>query len=86
MSEKVLFEFRAEENEDGYTFAVKHDKDAFPFLFPFMRGRLSPAAREKMAKRWQRFHKFSKRRMRRKLNFYERMYEDLYSPQEEGEE
>ena len=34
-NEKVLFEYRVEENENGYTFVVKHDKEAFPYRCPF---------------------------------------------------
>jgi hypothetical protein len=86
MSEKVLFEFRAEENEDGYTIFVKHDKEAFPAWCPSIGGRFFPFFKEDVVKRLHKYRKFSKRRMRRRLDLYERMYEDLYGPIEEGEE
>lgn len=85
MGEKILLEFRVEENEDGYTFEVKHDKEMFPFWFPsFKRSSFSRSRREIM-RRLRKHRKFAKRRMRRNLDFYERMYEELYSPAEKDQ-
>ncbi len=86
MSEKVLFEFRAEEDEDGYSFIVTHDKEAFPAWCPFIGDRFFPSFKESKEKRLHKYHRFSKRWMRRRLALYERMYEDLYGPFEEGKE
>jgi len=80
MSEKVLFEFRVEEDEDGYTVVFKHDKETFPGWYPAIRKRFS----ERAMKYNRKHHMLSKRRMRRRLDFYEGMYEDIYGPQEKG--
>ena len=85
MSEKVLFEFRAEENEDGYSVVVKHDKEALSDWCPPFSGRFFQSLRKDVKRRMRRHRGLSKRRMRRGLNFYERMYEELYGPLEEGE-
>jgi hypothetical protein len=86
MSEKVLFEFRTEENEDGYIFEVKHDKEAFPCWSPSLRKGFFPRVRREMRRRLRKHRRSAKRRMRRNLDFYERVYEELYGPVEEGEE
>ncbi|OGO18370.1 MAG: hypothetical protein A2Z14_15485 [Chloroflexi bacterium RBG_16_48_8] len=86
MSEKVLFEFRAEEDEDGYTFVVKHDKEAIPAWCPAIKNRSFPSLKEGAMKRFRKYRTLSKRRMRRRLNFFERMYEELYGPREKSEE
>jgi hypothetical protein len=85
-NEKVLFAFRAEENEDGYTFIVNHDKEAFPFRCPFIAGHSYPSFKADMVKQLRKFRRFSKRRMRRRLKIYERMYRDLYGTQKEDQE
>jgi hypothetical protein len=85
MSEKVLFEFRAEENEDGYNVIVKHDKEALSDWCPPIRGRFFQSLRKDVKKRMHRHRRLSKRRMRRGLNFYERMYGELYGSVDEGE-
>jgi hypothetical protein len=85
MSEKVLFEFRAEEKEDGYNVSVKHDKEALSDWCPAIRSRFFQSVKRGMTKRMRHYRRFSKRGMRRGLNFYERMYEDLYGPLGEGE-
>ena len=86
MEEKVLFEFRVEETEDGYTFAVRHDKEAFPhWCPPIKRGSFS-RSRRGMMRHLRRHRKSAKRWMRRNLDFYERMYEELYGPLEEDQE
>ena len=85
MSEKVLFEFRAEENEDGYSVIVKHDKEALSDWCPAIRGRFFQSLKKDLRKRMRSYRMFSKRRMRRGLNFYERMYEELYGSEDEGE-
>jgi len=85
-NEKVLFEFRSEENDDGYTFVVNHDKEAFPFRCPFIAGRSTSSFKADMVKRLRKYRRFSKQRMRRGLKFYERMYRDLYGAQEEDQE
>jgi hypothetical protein len=86
MNEKVLFEYRVEENENGYTYVVKHDKEAFPFRFPFRAGRSSSSFKARMAKQFRRYRRFSKQQMRRGLKIYERMYKDLYGSLEEEQE
>ena len=86
MSEKVLFEFRAEENEEGYTFVIKHDKEAYSaWCPPFMKKSFSSLKKD-MRRHFREHHRYLRRRMRRRLKFYERMYEDLYGPWEESEE
>ena len=85
MSEKVLFEFRAEENDDGYTFVVKHDKETFPSWGPSIIKRFLPSCKEDAMERLRKHRKLSRRRMRRTLDFYETMYGELYGPQNEGE-
>ena len=84
-NEKVLFEFRAEENEDGYTFEVKHDREAFPFMCPFTKGRSFSSIKADMAKHFRRYRRFSRQQMRRGLKFYERMYKDLYGDRDEDQ-
>jgi hypothetical protein len=84
MSEKVLFEFRTEENEEGYSVVVKQDKEALSEWCPVTSGGFFQAFKKDAIKRIRMHRKFSKRRMRRGLNFYERMYEELYAPLEEG--
>jgi hypothetical protein len=85
MSEKVLFEFRAEENEDGYSIIVKRDKEALSDWCPPIRGRFFQSLKNDLRKGMRRHRRLSKRRMRRGLNFYERMYEELYGSIDEGE-
>ena len=85
MSEKVLFEFRAEENEDGYSVIVKHDKEALSDWCPPIRGHFFRSLKNDLMKGMRRHRRLSKRRMRRGLDFYERMYEELYGSEDEGE-
>jgi hypothetical protein len=85
MSEKVLLEFRAEEIEDGYSVFVKHDKEALSDWCPAIRSYFFQSLKKDLRKRMHNYRRFSKRRMRRGLNFYERMYEELYGSEDEGE-
>ena len=86
MSEKVLFEFRVEENEDGYSYVLEHDKEAFAEGCPsIMKYFLDSTAKKES--RWMRIHrKRSKRRMRRRLDFFEKVYDEFYGHEDEDEE
>jgi hypothetical protein len=79
MSEKVLFEFRAEETEEGYNYEFRRDREALEEWMPsFMKSFLA-YSNKRYRKRMQKYHNVARRRMRRRLNFYEKMYDELYA-------
>ncbi len=90
MAEKVIFEFRAEEGEDGYRFEFRNpDLDCMgltPFLMSCcqtapMGGLFGGRASSKHSRAKAR------RRMRNTLDFFQKMYDDLYGEDEvSGEE
>jgi hypothetical protein len=85
MSEKVLFEFRVEETDDGYNYVFKHDKETFGEAGPaFIKRFFSPSG-ESPRKGIYRFGKLAQRRMRRRLDFFEKVYDELYSDEIEDE-
>lgn len=85
MSEKVIFEFRVEENEDGYSYVFNHDKEAFGDLGPSFMKRFFTSSTKGASKRLRKFRKLAKRRMRRRLDFFEQAYDELYGHEDEEE-
>ena len=83
MSEKVIFEFRVDEKEDGYTYVFKHDKEALGEWGPSLMQRFLPSFAKGVGKRLEIHRNLSKRRMRRRLDFFEKVYEELYSQEDE---
>lgn len=86
MSEKVIFEFRVEESEDGFNYVFKHDKETFGEAGPSFMKRFFPSFTMEPSNKLQKFHKIAKRRMRRRLDFFEKVYDELYSQEDEEEE
>ena len=86
MSEKVLFEFRVEETEDGYNYVVNHDKETFGESGPYFLRRFFSPMKKGSRKRFRKFRKVARRRMRRRLDYFERVYDELYGPEAEEEE
>lgn len=85
MSEKVIFEFRVEENEDGYSYVFNHDKEAFGEWGPSFMKRFFPSSTKGASKRLRKFRKIAERRMRHRRDFFEKVYDELYGQEEEEE-
>jgi hypothetical protein len=83
MAEKVLFEIRGLENEEGYSFTCRHGQVVLstcgPFfwrcLIPFVRAGTSKSDLNKWA---QSLRKHSRRSVRRTLDSFEKMYDEIY--------
>lgn len=86
MSEKVLFEFKAEETDDGYTYVFKHDKETFGDAGPSFLKRFFGSSSRGPSRRFGKFRRMARRRMRRRLDFFENVYDELYGPEDEDEE
>ena len=86
MSEKVIFEFRVEENEDGYNYVFKHDKETFGESGPAFIKRFFLTSAQGPGKKMQKVRKFAKRRMRKRLDFLEKVYDEFYSQEDVDEE
>jgi hypothetical protein len=86
MGEKVLFEFRIEETDDGYSYVFNHDKETFGDSGPFFMKRFFSPLKMGPSRRFRKFHKIARRRMRRRLDFFERVYGELYGPEDIDEE
>jgi hypothetical protein len=86
MSEKVLFEFRVEETDDGYNYVFNHDKETFGDSGPDFMKRFFSASKVGPRRRFRKFRKHAKRRMRRRLDFFEKVYDEFYGPEEVDEE
>ena len=88
MSEKVIFEFRVEETEDGFNYVFNHDKETFGEAGPAFMKRFLSASAEGPGKKVRKFRKLAKRRMRKRLDFFEKAYKELYEQEgaEEDEE
>ena len=85
MNEKVIFEFRVEENEDGYNYVFKHDKETFGDSGPSFMKRFFPSSTMGASKRLRKFRKLAKRQMRRRLDFFEQVYDEFYGHEDEEE-
>lgn len=80
MSEKVLFEYRSWKDQDGFHYEI--NGQARENLFHHLAGprRCAPA------RRWpHKWHKKMFKHMRGTLDFYERMYADLYGKASQGD-
>ena len=86
MSEKVIFEVRVEETEDGYNYVFKHDKETFGESGPDFMKRFFPVSGLGPGKKFRKFRKRAKRRMRRRLDFFEKVYDELYGKEDADEE
>jgi hypothetical protein len=89
MTEKVIFELRREQSEDGIRYKVRRGDGDFKVLKPHKRGfhppmLFCPMPWMKMPWHSRRLRNKSRRRMRATLDFYEQMYADLYGEPEEG--
>ncbi|MEA3441760.1 MAG: hypothetical protein U9R58_15905 [Chloroflexota bacterium] len=86
MTEKVIFEFRTRQDEKGMRYEIKYPadgiavhapawKDFYPSFLPCSSSKreIKRACRLRLRSRWQ---------MRKTLDFYERMYEDLYGEEQ----
>jgi len=92
MSEKVIFEFRARHETDGYHYEVHSDEPHFqntgsPNFSPFCG--MPPFAHLTHCAPWakghRRFRKFkgkAGKRMHQALDSLEQIYQDLYKPEE----
>ena len=88
MTEKVIFEFRNEQSDEGTQYKVRRGDGDFKILKPRKRGFIPPMLFcpmpwMKMPWRSRRLRDKSRRRMRATLDFYEQMYDDLYREPEE---
>jgi hypothetical protein len=81
MSEKVLFEIRVEEDKDGYNVVFNHDKDAIAEWCPSIRDRFN----KRVMRHFRKPHMLSRHQTRRRLDFYEGMYKDIYGNKEKDE-
>lgn len=86
MSEKVIFEFRVEEDEDGYDYVFKHDKETFGESGPAFMKRFLSFSGKGPGKRVRKFRTLAKRRMRRRLDFFEKVFDELYGQEDDDEE
>jgi hypothetical protein len=86
MSEKVIFEARVEETDDGYNYVFKHDKETFGESAPAFMKRFFPFSGKGPWAGMRKFRRLARRRMRRRLDFFERVYDELYGLEEEGVE
>jgi len=86
MSEKVIFEFRVEETEDGFTYVFNHDKETFGEQGPAFMKRFFSASAKGPGKRVRKFRKLAKRRMRKRLDFFEKVYSELYDQEDADED
>ena len=86
MSEKVIFEFRVEETEDGFNYVVNHDKETFGEAGPAFMKRFLPFSSHGPSKRLKKYRKFAKRRMRKRLDFFEKVYGELYGQEDADED
>lgn len=90
MTEKVLFEFRSEQSDQGTKYKVRRGEGDFKELKPHISGFFPPmlfCPMPWMVKPWhsRRLKEKSRRRMRATLDFYEQMYADLYGEPETDE-
>ena len=88
MTEKVIFELRAEPSEEGTRYKVRRGDGDFKILKPSKRGfrppiLFCPVPWVRGPWRSRRLRNKSRRRMRATLDFYEQMYDDLYGEPEE---
>ena len=86
MSEKVIFEFRVEETEDGFNYVFNHDKETFGEAGPAFMKRFIQSSGEGPGKRIRKFRKLAKRRMRKRLDFFEKVYGELYGQEDVDED
>ena len=85
MTEKVIFEYRCEESEDGgYTYQVQQGEERYIYM-----GEHQPSACWPMFGHWRsasrrtrRRREHSRRHMRATLDFLEEMYDDIYGESE----
>lgn len=89
MAEKVIFEFRARRDEDGCGFEVRHGQGHFTVLGPDIGACCRPGGipggpRAGGARRSHRRSDKVRSHMRETLDFFERMYEDLFGEEESG--
>jgi len=91
VAEKVIFEFRARREGDNYCYEIMHPEEGITVQTPAVKrsaGKTIPhpffhGLPCRMApKRTSRTRKKSRKRMRDTLDFYERIYDELYG---EGE-
>lgn len=90
MAEKVIFEFHAENGESGYGFGFKQGMDGCMVFAPFdlacCRSMFIPGMPSAGGpRRYHRLRDKTRRRIGETLDFFERMYDDLYGGGGSGE-
>lgn len=85
MTEKVLFEFRSEQSDQGIKYKVRQGEGDFKELKPRKPHFFPPMFFCPLPWHSRRLKERSRRRMRATLDFYEGMYADLYGEPEAGE-
>lgn len=82
MVEKVIFQFRARQTDGGTQYEIKHPREGIAVRYPSAMGVCLPFIRwmpSKPARRRARAKKAkSRNHMRRRLDFYEKLYQDMY--------
>ena len=82
MAERVIYEFRARQTDDGVQYEIKHPGGGKAVRYPSVLGICPPFFRwmpARSARRRARAMKAkSRNHMRRRLDFYEKLYQDMY--------
>jgi hypothetical protein len=83
MTEKIIFEFRTIQDDEGIGYEIHHPEEGIKVKMPaeaFERWPVPhPCKRRKISKkRMKRMKKRSRKHMRRNLNFLEELYKDIY--------
>lgn len=91
MAEKVIFEFRARREGDDCVYEIRHPEEGITVQIPAVKrsaGKTIPhpffhgLPCMMVPKRTSRTRKKSRKRMRDTLDFYERIYDELYGGEE----
>lgn len=83
MAEKVIFEFRGSNGEGGFEFGIMHGMDGCmvdppPGLACYQSMFFHGMRRSRGSRRANHFRDKTRRRIGETLDFFERMYDDLY--------
>lgn len=86
MTEKVIFEFRTKQDEKGLRYEIKYPAEGIAVHAPVRKDFCSPfipcSSSKRDIKRVCRLRMRSSWQMRKTLDYYERMYEDLYGEEQ----
>jgi hypothetical protein len=89
MAEKVIFEFRVTDDEKGRGFCVRHDGDCAEVFAPILvtgcqEGPVPWVDFSPSSRRHHRNKQKARRHTRHTLDFFERVYDDLFRDKESG--